>query len=188
MFRFGQLRRRSLCALSFRNLVTLTLVLMFTCQSGRAQTNIYDWNRVESLDPGSAIWIRTSAGRKYHGELVKVTDATIWFNSDEPRFPGRVWIQRQLPREEVKEVRRYSQAAAGAVGAVIGGGVGVGIGAAIDARTKPNDDPHLAAFVFGMIGAIFGGVLASATTSLAKGKTIYRAPQNAPQDALPPTY
>lgn len=187
MFPVGQLRR-PLRAASFRSAVTLTLVLMFTCQPGWAQANIYNWNRVESLDPGSGIWIRTTAGRKYHGELVKATDDTMWFYSDEPRFPGRVWIQRRLPREDVKEVRRYSQAAAGAVGAVIGGGVGVGMGAAIDARTRPNDDPHLAAFVFGMLGAVFAGVLASTSTSIARGKTIYRAPQHAPEDALPPTY
>ena len=69
MFRYGQLQRRALRAPFFRYGVTLTLVLMFTCQSGWAEANIYDWNRVESLDLGTGIWIRTKAGRKYHGEI-----------------------------------------------------------------------------------------------------------------------
>jgi hypothetical protein len=178
MFHFSHPQRRSAKAAFWRYGSSLTLVWLVLCQSGWAQANISDWNKVEVLDPGSGIWVRTMAGKKYHGELVRVTDEMLWINSDEPNrrwVPGRRWIQRPIPRANVKEVRRFSQAAPAVVGAVIGGAIGVGIGAGIDASTPMNDDPHLAAFVFGMLGAMFGGALASSSTII-KGNTVYRAP------------
>lgn len=175
MFRLRQLRTRSLRIAFWRYGGSLTLALAVMCQPGWARTNISDWNNVKVLDPGSGIWVRTTAGKKYHGELVHVTDEMLWFNSDEPHFPGRRWIQRQVPRENVKEVRHFSQGAATVVGGAIGLAIGVGIGAAIDARAPiPNDDPHMGVMIFGMLGGLFGTAAASSST-LIKGRAIYRA-------------
>jgi hypothetical protein len=155
---------------------SVVLALAMMCQSGWAKPNVSDWKNVEALDSGSAIWVRTMAGKKLHGELVRVTDEMLWLYSDEPGFPGRRSIQREIPREKVKEIRRFSQAASIAVGTAIGIGVGVGIGAVIDARAPvPDDDPHLATFIFGLLGGLFGSAVSSCST-LIKGKTIYKAP------------
>jgi hypothetical protein len=157
---------------------SLALALAVLCQPGWAQTNTSDWDNLEAVNPGSGIWVRTASGRKLHGELVKVTDEALWMNSDEPNrrgIPGRSWIQRRIPRANVKEVRHFSQGASTAVGALVGGGIGAGIGAGIDATTKGGDDPHLATVVFTLLGGVFGAALASSSTVI-KGKTIYRAP------------
>jgi len=157
---------------------SLALALAMMCQPGWAQSNISDWDNLEVLDPGSGIWVRTASGKKLHGELVKVTDEALWMNSDEPNrrgVPGRSWIQRRIPRANVKEVRHFSQGAVTAVGAAIGGGIGAGIGAGLDASRKQGDDPHLATVVFTLLGGAFGAALASSSTFI-KGKTIYRAP------------
>jgi len=154
----------------------LALLLAVTCQSGWAQKNISDWENVEALAPGSGIWVRTIAGKKYHGELVSVTHEKLALDSDEPRIPGRTSILREVPREKVREVRRRSQWISVAVGTVIGGSIGAGIGAAIDASArKPNDDPHLATGLFATLGGGIGAAVSSHAT-LIRGKTIYRAP------------
>jgi len=176
MFGFRPSRRRFLRIAFWQYGGSLALVLAVMWQSGWAQANISDWKNVEALAPSSGIWVRTTAGKNYHGKLVNVTDEKLSLNSDEPHFPGRRWILRQVPRARVKEVRRFSQEASMALGAAIGGAVGVGIGAGIDASTpKPNDDPHAATMVLGMLGALLGSAAASSSTII-KGKTIYRAP------------
>jgi hypothetical protein len=145
------------------------------CQPGWARTNTSDWENLRALDAGAGIWVRTKAGKKYHGEFVNVSEDMLWFNSDEAHFPGRKWIQREIPREDVKEVRHFSQGAVAAVSTAIGLAIGVGIGAAVDARAPiPNDDPHVGVLIFGTLGSIFGAAVGS-SSSFIKGRTIYRA-------------
>jgi hypothetical protein len=152
------------------------LLLAVMCQSGWAQKNISDWKNVEALAPGSGIWVHTIAGKKYHVELLSVTDEKLALSSDEPRFPGRRLILREVPRERVREVRSRSQWISVAVGMAIGGGIGAGIGAGLDASArKPNDDPGLATGLFATLGSAIGSAVSSHAT-LIKGKTIYRAP------------
>jgi hypothetical protein len=173
---FGYPRKRIFRKAFWRHSGSLALLVAVMCPSGWAQKNINDWKNVEALAPGSGIWVRTIAGRKYHGELVSVTDEKLSLSSDEPRFPGRTLILREVPRERVKEVRRRSQWISVAVGAAIGGGLGAGIGAGIDASArKPNDDPHLATALFATLGSAIGSAVSSHAT-LIKGKTVYRAP------------
>jgi hypothetical protein len=175
-FGFGHPRRRFLRIAFWRYGGSLALVLAVMCQSGWAQASISDWKNLKALDPGSGIWVRTVDGGKLHGELVALTDDELSLNTDERHFPGRRSIQRHLPRERVKEVRRFSQWLPGAVGAAIGGGIGAGIGAGLDASVRgAPEDPHICTFIFGFLGALFGGLFASDSTFI-KGKTIYRAP------------
>jgi hypothetical protein len=173
---FGYPRTRFFRMAFWRHGGFLVLLLAVMCQSGWAQKNINDWKNVEALAPGSGIWVRTITGRKYHGELVSVTDEKLALSSDEPRFPGRTVILREVRRENVKEVRRRSEWISVAVGTAIGGGIGAGIGAGIDASArKPNDDPHLATALFATLGSAIGSAVSSHAT-LIKGRTIYRAP------------
>jgi len=175
MFCLRPLPRRSLRVAFWRYGGSLTLALAVMCQPGWARTNTIDWDNLRALDAGSGIWVRTKAGKKYHGEFVHVTEDMLWFNSDEAHFPGRRWIQRRVPRENVKEVRHFSQGAAIAVSSAIGLAIGVGIGAAIDAKAPvPNDDPHLGVVIFGMLGGMFGTAVGSHGTFI-KGRTIYRS-------------
>ena len=134
-----------------------------------------DWQRVRGLSPGSAIVVETMAGTRYHGEFVTATADSIALDSDERGFPGRAIRRRDVPRGEVRQVRRLRRGASALAGAGIGAAAGAGIGLAIDLSARSNEDRGLATAVFTLLGALLGWAVGRHTT-VVKGERIYVAP------------
>ena len=134
-----------------------------------------DWTRVRSLPLNTSIVVKTKAHGTYHGELIDVTDTGLSLNSDERGFPGRASRRRDLRREDILKIRRFSKAGSAIAGAGLGAAAGVGIGLAIDLSARSNEDRGLATAVLGLLGTLLGWAVGRHST-LAKGETIYVAP------------
>jgi hypothetical protein len=156
----------------FMRLMALGLVCLLASGQQPAAT---DWNRLRSVPLHASIIVKTKTGESYHGEFVGVTDELLSLDSDERAFPGRTKRRRDLRREEVLEVRRFSPVRSTLATTGIGVAVGSGIGAAIDSSSRSNEDGNLVTVVFAFLGALFGWAIGRHST-LVKGETIYTAP------------
>lgn len=135
-----------------------------------------NWSRLSTLPPGASIIVTTKAHASYHGQLIGVTTGSLSLNSDERGFPfGRTKRRRELRREDVQEVRRFSRTGSTLAGAGIGAAVGGGIGLAVDLSSRSNEDRGLATVLFALLGSLFGWGIGRHST-LVKGETIYVAP------------
>lgn len=134
-----------------------------------------DWAAVEGLKPGEDLQVKTRQGETYQGELESADPERLVIWSHERSFPGRVVVQRELRRDDVKQVRSNHRYISAGVAAAIGAGVGIGLGAAIDARARSNEDNGLAGAVFGILGGTLGGILGK-THPFIHGAPIYLAP------------
>jgi len=155
--------------------VAVALVLLLAGESSLAQTLPGDWTNVQNLPPDTAISVKTRAGAKYHGELIRVTGDSLTLASDERGTPGRTIRSRELNRQEIREVRLVAPATSMLAGAAIGAGVGAGIGAGIDATAKSKEDRGVITIVLAFLGAGIGIAIAH-HYPFVKGKRVYVAP------------
>lgn len=156
-------------------IVTLALVLALTCQASYAQKTLADWTNVQDLPVDTAISVKTKAGPKYHGDLVRVTADSVAIDSDEPASPGRTIQRREFQREDVREIALVAPATSMLAGAGIGAGVGAGIGVGVDSTAKSHEYRGVLALVMAALGAGIGVAIALHHPFL-KGRRIYVAP------------
>ncbi len=152
--------------------LAILLALALPSQPGFAQGNLADWKNVQTLVPGSGISVKTKAGKKYHGELVSVIPDSLLLEADEPAFPGRLNRQRELRREDIREVRLLAPVASTLAGGAIGAGVGAGIGAGLESTARSNEARGLLAVTLVFLGAAIGVAIAH-HNPIVKGKKIY---------------
>jgi hypothetical protein len=163
------------CASSYcSKIVTLALVLALTCQASNAQETLADWTNVQDLPVDTTISLKTKAGAKYHGDLVRVTADSMAIDSDEPAFPSRTTRRRELKREDIREIRLVAPATSTLAGAGIGAGVGAGIGVGLDSTAKSHEYRGVLAVVMAALGAAVGAAIAHHHPFI-KGRRIYVA-------------
>jgi hypothetical protein len=155
-------------------ILSLVVVASLIIQPLTAQSSS-DWQRVLNLRPGDAILVATKTGEHYQGDLVRVSQDSLVFDSDERGFPGRIHRQRDLRQPEIKEIRRRRQGASTLAATAIGAAAGAGLGAAIDAAARSNEDQGLATVVFTFLGALLGWAIGK-HTNIIKGERIYTIP------------
>jgi hypothetical protein len=109
---------------------------------------------------GSGISVKTKTGKKYHGELVSVAPSSLLIEADEPAFPGRVMRQRELCREDIREVRLLAPVASILAGGAMGAGLGAGIGAGVESTARSNEDRGLLTAILAFLGAALGVAIA----------------------------
>jgi hypothetical protein len=164
-------RARSYCS----KIVTLAVVLALLCQASNAQKTLADWTNVQDLPVDTTISVKTKAGAKYHGDLVRVTADSVAIDSDEPAFPGRTTRRRELKREDIREIGLVAPATSTLAGAGIGAGVGAGIGVGLDSTAKSHEYRGVLAVVMAALGAAVGAAIAHHHPFI-KGRKIYVAP------------
>ncbi len=145
------------------------------CAPARQRTPAGDWERVRNLPSGTLIVVKTKGGAAYHGELIGAAADSVRLDSDERSFPGRVTTRRELRREDVLEVRRFSKRGSALAGAGIGAATGAGIGIAIDASARSNEDRGVVTVVLLFLGGLLGWAVGRHST-IVKGEIIYAAP------------
>jgi hypothetical protein len=154
-------------------LLAILLTVTLSSQRGFAQQqSLADWKNVQALTSGSGISIKTKAGKKYHGELVSVAPSSLLIEADEPAFPGRVIRQRELRREDIREVRLLAPVASILAGGAIGAGLGAGIGAGLESTARSNEDRGLLTAILAFLGAALGVAIAH-HNPIVKGKKVY---------------
>jgi len=157
-------------------LSTFWLAYSLLLSSCRGQPlGLNDWQNVRNLPPEIGILIQTKGGPRYHGELIRVTQDLISLDADERAFPGRRTRQRDLPRTDVQEIRKFNRAASTVAGTAIGAATGVGIGLAIDSSTRSNEDKGLATALFTIFGGLLGWGIGRHAV-IVKGERVYVAP------------
>jgi hypothetical protein len=150
-------------------------MLTLTCQASYARDTLADWTNVQDLPVDTTISVKTKAGAKYHGDLVRVTADSVAIDSDEPAFSGRTTQRRELKREDIREIRLIAPATSTLAGAGIGAGVGAGIGVGLDSTAKSHEYRGLLALVMAVLGAAIGAAIAHHHPFI-KGRKIYVAP------------
>jgi hypothetical protein len=164
---------RPLTMVIYRRCVSILILGTFFFSEGFAQTG--DWQRVRNLPLGEPLVLTTRAGERYHGGFVRATEDSVSIDSDERAFPGRRKRLRDVPRSDVREIRRYRPDASTLAVTGIGAGVGAGLGAGIDAGARSNEDRGLATALFTVLGGALGWAIGRHST-LIKGERIYVAP------------
>jgi hypothetical protein len=143
--------------------------------AGQQRRAVADWQRVCNLAPGTSIAVKTKARASYHGDLIGSNGESLILDSDERGFPGRTRRRRDLRRDDVLEVRRFSSGLSGLAGMGIGAAAGASIGLAIDLSARSNEDKGLATAILTLLGGLLGWAVGR-HTSLVKGEVVYRAP------------
>jgi hypothetical protein len=155
-------------------IVTWALMLALTCQASTAQKTLADWTNVQDLPVDTTISVKTKAGAKYHGDLVRVTQDSVAIDSDGPASPGRTTRRRELKREDIREIRLVAPATSTLAGAGIGAGVGAGIGVGLDSTAKSHEYRGVLALVMAALGVAIGAAIAHHHPFI-KGRKIYVA-------------
>jgi hypothetical protein len=164
----------SRASLNCSKIVTWALVLALTCQASTAQKTLGDWTNVQDLPVDTTISVKTKAGAKYHGDLVRATADLVAIDSDEPASPGRITRRRELKREDIREIRLVAAATSTLAGAGIGAGVGAGIGVGLDSTARSHEYRGVLALVMALLGAAVGAAVAHRHPFI-KGRRIYVA-------------
>lgn len=164
---------RPLTMVIYRRCVSILILGTFFFSEGFAQAG--NWQRVRNLPLGEPLVLTTRAGERFHGGLVRATEDSVSIDSDERAFPGRRKRLRDVPRSDVREIRRYRPGASTLAVTGIGAGVGAGLGAGIDAAARSNEDRGLATALFTVLGGALGWAIGRHST-LIKGERIYVAP------------
>jgi uncharacterized membrane protein YeaQ/YmgE (transglycosylase-associated protein family) len=156
----------------------LLLLPVCLCLPAYAQT-AGRWEKVKHLPMGQSIKVSSSSRRPVTCSFLQADDDRLACTKRDVIF----FIPRSkdlvFSRSEVKSVRLSRQMLSKLAGAAIGVGAGAGIGAAIDASADDKrEEGHLAAVVFGLVGAIIGSGVGESTDFLA-GPLIYEAPRQA---------
>src|SRR5579883_2808999 len=137
-----------------RRFVGLFLALWLCLQGAMAQSTASgSWSAVEALAPGSDISVKTTQGLKLQGTVDSVSEIGLVIWSSERRFPGRATVRREIPREEVREIRMNRRGLSTLAGAAAGAGLGIAIGAPIDAQARSNEDRGVVTAVLALLGA-----------------------------------
>jgi hypothetical protein len=159
---------------SCSKIVTLALMLALTCQASYARDTLADWTNVQHLPVNTTISVKTKAGAKYHGDLVRVAADSMAIDSDEPAFQGRTTRRRELKREDIREIQLVAPTTSTLAGAGIGAGLGAGIGVGLDATAKSHEYRGVLALVVAALGAAVGAAIAHHHPFI-KGRKIYVA-------------
>jgi hypothetical protein len=156
-------------------LLAILVALALPSRPGFAQGNLVDWKNVQTLALGSGISVKTKTGKKHHGELIRVVPDFLMIEADEPAFPGRVRRQRELRREDIREVRLLASMASALAGGAIGAGLGAGIGAGLESTLRSNEDRGLLTVTLAFLGAAVGAAIAH-HHPIVNGNKIYESP------------
>jgi hypothetical protein len=151
-----------------QKMISVILAIFTFASSVRAQTN--DWSKVEFLDPGRFIRVKTDHvfSCSYEGE------------TDDRLICERRGVTINVPRAEIREIRMLPAPEA-AKDAKIGAGIGAGAGVIIGV-SEGGPNRGVRGFFGGLAGAGFGalvGVMAGGTTAgldlaIRHGKVIYK--------------
>ena len=150
----------------------LYVLLLLPCAAQQLALN--DWQRVQDLQPGAHVMVRTVGGENYHGRVLSVSLESVTIESDERSHPGRITRQRELRKETVREVCLLHSGASVLTGAAIGAAVGAGIGLAIDSSQRSHEDGHLVTAVFTLLGGALGAGIGR-HFPIVHGNIVYRA-------------
>ena len=126
-----------------------------------------DWSAVQSLEPGTRVYVTTKSGSEIKAKISAVSDS-----SAELRANGGSITIRKDEILTIHLTRRGSIVKRALIGAAAGAGIGAAVGAGVVAATKSDGLAAAGGFLYGIpIGAVIG----AATTGHKRGRLIFSA-------------
>lgn len=124
------------------------------------------WDSVKAVPPGDQVSVRLRNGQKLNGWMISASDTVLTLE--------RRNKTTDVNRGDVLKVYRVVQKS-GTKGVLLGLGIGTGVGVLLGALAEPEttDDPGLAAFILGILGAGIGSGIGAAISGRTKRLLIY---------------
>ena len=151
----------------WRRMIAVLLSVAFLLSNSQAQTG--DWQAVEAIPSGSAIFIKNE-DRKIKCTLERVTDDELFCVERRPLLGAPVL---RLYRDGIREVRLDHPGRSAFFGAIIGTGAGTAVGYA---SSRSSNDAETRVYTPIGIAILFGTALGLIMGRLAipHGKVVYR--------------